>query len=194
MAVTGQTTAQIRVAGTGHLFVAPVGTPAPTDVTTPWATVSTLWQDLGFTDESGVVVGKKDSWDSINLWQTTVPARMVPKSRAFTAKFTLEQINAVTLPLWAGGGVVQTNGASGYLYTISETLQSYERALGIEWTDNNGAITTRIIIPRGQVSDTTDISLTRDKAASLGITYDALGIDGVTPLVYWYSNDPSLTP
>ncbi|TQF03932.1 phage tail protein [Kitasatospora acidiphila] len=191
MAVTGQTTSQIRVAGTGHLYIAPVGTAAPTDVTTAWGAG---WQDLGFTDESGVVVGKKDSWDSINLWQTTVPARMVPKSRAFTAKFTLEQINAVTLPLWAGGGTVSTNGASGYLYTISETLTSYERALGIEWTDNNGAITTRIIIPRGQVSDTTDITLTRDKSASLGITYDALGIDGVTPLAYWYSNDPNLTP
>jgi hypothetical protein len=191
MAVTGQTTSQIRVAGNGHLYVAPVGTAAPTDVVTAWGAG---WQDLGFTDESGVVIGKKDSWDAINLWQTTVAARMVPKSRAFTAKFVLEQINAVTLPLWAGGGVVNTNGASGYLYTISETLQSYERALGIEWTDNNGSITTRIIIPRGQVSDTTDISLTRDKAASLGITYDALGIDGVTPLVYWYSNDPALTP
>jgi hypothetical protein len=171
-----------------------VGTPAPTDVTTSWTTVSNQWQDLGFTDESGVVIGKKDSWDSITLWQATVAARMVPKSRAFTAKFTLQQLNAVTLPLWAGGGTVQTNGANGYLYTIAEALTSYERALGIEWTDNNGAITNRIIIPRGQVSDTTDINLTRAKAADLGITYEALGLDGVTPLVSWYSNDPNFTP
>ncbi|MEU7096054.1 phage tail protein [Kitasatospora aureofaciens] len=191
MAITGQSTNQIRVAGTGHLYIAPVGTAAPTDVTTAW---SASWQDLGFTDESGVVLGKKDSWDQITLWQATVPARMVPKSRQFTAKFTMQQINAVTLPLWAGGGAVQTNGASGYLYTIAETLTSYERALGIEWTDNNGTITNRIIIPRGQVSDTTDINLSRAKAADLGITYEALGIDGVTPLVYWYSNDTNMTP
>lgn len=191
MAITGQTTNQIRVAGTGKLYVAPVGTAAPTDVTTAWGAG---WQDLGFTDESGVVMGKKDSWDSITLWQATVPARKVPKSRSFTAKFNMQQINAVTLPLWAGGGTVATNGASGYLYTIAESLTSYERSLGIEWSDNNGSITTRIIVPRGQVTDTTDISLSRTKAADLGITYEALGLDGVTPLVYWYSNDPNLTP
>jgi len=194
MAATGQQTSQIRVAGQGHLYIAPVGTPAPTDVVASWASVSALWQDLGFTDDTGVVLGKKDSWDEIDLWQTTVPGRYVPKSRAMTAKFSLVQMNAITLPLWAGGGAVATNGASGYLYTISETLVSFERTLGIEWTDNNGAITTRIIIPRGQVTDTTDINLTRDKSAALGITYNAMGLDGVTPLVYWYTNDPNMTP
>lgn len=191
MAITGQNTSQIRVAGTGHLYIAPVGTAAPTDVTTAWGA---SWQDLGFTDDSGVTLGKKDSWDQINLWQITVAGRFVPKTRDFSAKFVMEQINAVTLPLWAGGGAVTTNGANGYLYTISETLSSYERALGIEWSDNNGSITNRIIIPRGMVTDTTDINLTKSKSANLGVTYQAMGVDGATPLVYWYSNDPNLTP
>jgi hypothetical protein len=190
----GQQTSQIRVAGQGHLYVAPVGTAGPTDCTTAWTTVNAAWQDLGFTDDSGVVLGKKDSWDEIDLWQTTVPGRYVPKSRALTAKFMLLQLNAVTLPLWAGGSAVTTNGTNGYLYSISETLQSYERTLGIEWTDNNGAITTRIIIPRGQVTDTDDVNLTRTKAAGLGMTYAAMGLDGVTPLLYWYTNDPNMTP
>lgn len=103
-------------------------------------------------------------------------------------------MNAISLPLWAGGGVVATNGGGGYLYTIAESLTSFERALGIEWSDNNGAIVNRIIIPRGQVTDTDDVNLTRTKSASLGITYGAMGLDGTTPLVYWYSNDPNMTP
>jgi hypothetical protein len=190
MPITGQSTSQIRVAGTGRLFVAPVGTAAPTDVSTSWGAG---WQDLGLTDDSGVVVSKKDSWDSIAAWQMSVPARMVPKSRAFSAKFTLLQLNAVTLPLWAGGSAVTTSGGT-YNYAISETLSSFERALGIEWTDNSGAITNRIIIPRGQVSDTSDVNLTRAKAAGLGITFDAMGLDGTSPLVTWLTNDPNFTP
>lgn len=193
MALTGPNMNQIRVAGSGKLLVAPVGTVAPTDTVTAWGAT---WQDLGFTSDAGVTFSKKDTFDKVPLWQVMVTGRLVPKERVLTFKFDLTQINAVTLPLWGGGGVVATNGATAneYVYSIAENLSSYERALGIEWTDNNGAIIHRLVVPRGQVTDTTDIGLTRTKSASLGITFEAMGLDGTTPLVNFIMKDPNLVP
>ena len=37
--------------GPGFLYFAPLGTPEPTDLTTPWATVSASWVAIGYTED-----------------------------------------------------------------------------------------------------------------------------------------------
>lgn len=193
MPLAGQNTGQIRLAGTGHLYVAPVGTAAPADTSSAW---SASWQDLGYTTDTGVTFSKKDAFDQLPLWQVMVAGRVIPKSRDISFKFELVQMNAVTLPLWGGGGAVALNagGTTEYTYDILPTLTSYERALGIEFTDNNGAVKYRLIVARGMVTDTTDVTLSRTKAATLGVTFECLAVDSVTPLVHVIGLDANLVP
>lgn len=175
----GFDTTQIRVAGKGHIYVATVGTAGPTDTTTAWGAG---WQDLGYTSDAGVTFHKADTFNPVPLWQSMVPGRYVAQSREVSFKFTLVQMNAVTLPLWGGGGAVAAGTAAGeYEFDIASELVAYERALGIEIVD--GTITYRFTVPRSMVTTTDDLALTRTKNMELGVTLSAMGIDESTPLV-----------
>lgn len=189
-ALTGQNTGQIRVAIQGHVYVAPTGTTGPTNVS---GALDAAFQDLGYTDETGVVIKKAETWNDINVWQATVPARKVPKSRSTDFVFVLEQMNSVSLPLWGGGGSVSVGTPSTeYAYTVSTTLTAYERSLVIDGID--GSTTYRFYIPRGMVTATTDLNLSRDKEMQLGLTFTALApTDGTSNFFYIYTNDANQT-
>ncbi len=191
MPLLGNRANQIRVAGTGHIYVAPVGTVAPTDTAAAW---SATWQDLGYTDETGVTYSKKDSFDPVGLWQSTIPGRMLAKSRDLQFKFNLTQLNSVTLPLWGGGNAVGAGtGIGEYIFDVSPNFTPYERALGIEWTDtNSGTIIYRYICARAQVTDTSDQLLTRTKNLALQITMMGLAVDDNTPVVRMIMKDPNM--
>src|SRR5215471_9915903 len=91
---------EVRVGLTGHLYTAPVGTPMPTDVTTP---LPSPWVDLGYTTEDGLSMGVDINREDFNVWQSLAPCRSVITSQTYTDTFTLVQRNADTLRLAFGG-------------------------------------------------------------------------------------------
>jgi hypothetical protein len=180
--MAGQNTGEIRVAGVGHVYVAPVGTAAPADFTVGW----TGWEDLGYTTQDGVKVVKKDKLDPVETWQAVAPVRLVHAQRDLSLKFTLLQVNTDTLPFFFGGGTLDPKTG----YTVSGLPHIDERALGIEFSDGP-SITHRIVVPRGAVTETEDTSITRTTPIKLGITFVALlGANG--SLANWSMN--TITP
>jgi hypothetical protein len=197
--MSGTNPSQIRVAGHGHVFVAPLGTTAPADCTTAWGAA---WHDLGYTDTSGVKFTKKDKLDKVESWQAATPVRHVFSARDLTLKFTLLQVNSDTLPFFMGGSAISNIGtgtppAPLWQYNLATTPDLDERMLGIEFTDTiqgtgGGSVKYRIIVNRGAVTDTDDISLVNNGAVKLGVTFEAMEVNDTTPLATWLMNDPAM--
>ncbi|GAA1221503.1 hypothetical protein GCM10009665_09640 [Kitasatospora nipponensis] len=178
--MAGANAGEIRVAGSGRILVAPVGTTAPVDTTAAWGAA---WLDLGYTSTDGIKVTKKDKIEPVHTWQSGSTARLIYAERDLKVKFQMLQVNGETLPLFLGGdSLAQTAPTSGiYQYNMATGPVSNEKALGIEFTDGS-AIIYRFIIARGQVTDTEDLALSRTAAIKLGVTFTALATDDTKPL------------
>lgn len=183
----GANASEIRVAGTGAVYVAPVGTPLPASFTVPFGTP---WVDLGYTSADGVKFVKKDKLDPIDTWQTVAAIRYVFSDRDFAVKFSLLQINADTLPFFFGSGPA---AAGATTFDIAAAPRVDERAMAIEFSDGPN-ITHRFYIPRGVVTETDETAITRTSAIKLGVTFTALTPLGAagSPLAQWSMN--KLTP
>ncbi|MEW2399586.1 phage tail protein [Streptomyces sp. NPDC046862] len=187
--MAGTNANEIRVAGTGRILVAPVGTTAPADVTTAWGAG---WKDLGYTSQDGIKLAKKDKLDPVETWQSVSPARFIYSDRDLTVKFQLLQLNEDTLPFFMGGdAVAETAANSGlYKYELSADPKFNEKALGIEFSDGKD-ITYRFVVARGQVTETEELSLTRTASIKLGVTFTALAVDNTKPLATFLMKDPA---
>ncbi|MCZ4117879.1 phage tail tube protein [Streptomyces sp. H39-S7] len=187
--MAGNNGAEIRVAGTGRILVAPLGTAGPVDTVAAWD--ATKWRDLGYTTTDGIKFNKKDKLDPVETWQSVSPARFIYADRDLTVKFQLLQLNKDTFPFFMGGDAVVAGTPAGqFKYDLATTPKQDERALGIEFTDGTAA-TYRFYIPRGQVTETEELSMTRTGAVKLGVTFTALALDDVKPLATILMKDPA---
>ncbi|MGV9883539.1 phage tail tube protein [Streptomyces sp. NPDC003006] len=180
---------EIRVAGTGRVLTAQLGTPVPSDVTAVW---DAAWRDLGYTSTDGIKFNKKDKIDPVDTWQSVSPARFVYSDRDLTVKFALLQLNEDTLPFFFGGDMVKetAQGSKLYTYKVAAEPKMDERMLGVEFADGD-AIKYRFVIVRGQVTETEEFQLTRTASVKLGLTFTALAVDNEAPLATWLMNDPA---
>ncbi|MEU6127508.1 phage tail protein [Streptomyces sp. NPDC047123] len=185
--MAGNNGKEIRVAGTGRVLIAPAGTDAPANTTVDWDAAK--WVDLGYTTTDGIKFNKKDKIDPVDTWQSVSPARFIYSDRDLTVKFQLLQLNKANLAFFMGGGQVVAGAAvpgapaedlKEFTYDLAHTPTADERALGIEFTD--GSAKYRFVIPRGQVTETEEISLTRTGAVKLGVTFTALAKNDAAPL------------
>ncbi|WP_055565455.1 hypothetical protein [Streptomyces atriruber] len=189
--MAGNNGKEIRVAGTGRVLIAPVDTEAPATIGTEWDKAK--WTDLGYTTTDGIKFNKKDKIDPVDTWQSVSPARFIYSDRDLTVKFQLLQLNKATLAFFMGGGAVKAAATppagldaqvdpelKEFTYDLANSPVADERALGIEFTD--GASIYRFVVPRGQVTETEEIGLTRTGAVKLGVTFTALAKSDSAPL------------
>ncbi len=165
--MAGLNASEIRVAGTGSIYVAPAHTAAPADFSKGW---DAPWINIGYTTSDGVKFVKKDKLDPVDTWQTVAAIRYVFSDRDFSVKFAMLQVNSDTLPFFFSSG---TKAAGTTSFEIAAAPTVDERALGIEFSDGP-AVTQRFYIPRGAVTETDETSITRTSAIKLGVTFTAL--------------------
>jgi len=185
--MAGLNASEIRVAGTGTIYVAPAHTASPVDFTKSW---DSSWVNLGYTTSDGVKFVKKDKLDPVDTWQSVAAIRYVFSDRDFSVKFSLLQINSDTLPFFFSSGV---KAVGTTLFEIAAAPTVDERALGIEFGD--GPNITRFYIPRGAVTETDETSITRTSAIKLGVTFTALTPINprFEPLATWSVKPPTTT-
>jgi len=174
---------EIRVAGTGRVYVAAAHTAPPADFTKTW---DSPWLDLGYTTADGVKFTKKDKLDPVDSWQTVAAIRYVYSDRDLSVKLSLLQINPDSLAFFFG---TPLTGAGTLNFEIAAAPRVDERALGIEFRDGPD-ITHRFVIHRGVVTDTDETSFTRTTAIKLGLTFTAMTPirAGFEPLAVWSMN------
>jgi hypothetical protein len=183
----GLNASEIRVAGTGQIYVAPAHTAGPADFTKKF---DAPWVNLGYTSADGVKFVKKDKLDPVDTWQTVAAIRYVFSDRDFSVKFALLQVNADTLPFVLGRGNATTPVPNTYEIAAAPRVDEY--ALGIEFSDGPD-IVHRFVIPRGVVTETDETAVTRTAAIKLGVTFSALTPINARfePLAVWSMNKTS---
>lgn len=136
---------QVRVAGNGAIYKAPVGSTAPTDEVAAWGAA---WINLGFATD-GFTLTPDLKVQEITAWQTLDIVRVIRQQLLRSVQFELLQSNVETVKM-AWGGLVITPGTSPkYGAVPTAPGVSTEFALGMDWVD--GALLQRIIIPRADL-------------------------------------------
>jgi hypothetical protein len=107
--MAGLNSGQVRIAGTGRLLKAPLGTVLPVDSVAAWGSG---FVDLGYADD-GFEMKQDLKRKEVNGWQTLELLRLITTAlnRSFT--FNLKQTNKDTLALaWGGAAITPTPGVS----------------------------------------------------------------------------------
>jgi hypothetical protein len=108
---------QVRIAGTGNIWKAPLNTPLPTDSTTA---LSAAYRNLGYATD-GFDMKQTKKTQPITAWQTLEVIRLITQSveRSFT--FELLQTNIDTLAFAWGGATIAPAAVSIGTATIAIT-------------------------------------------------------------------------
>jgi len=100
---------QVRVAGTGSLWKAPLGTVLPVDSVAAW---NAAFVNLGYA-EDGFEMKQDLKRKEINGWQTLDILRLITTALNRSFKFNLKQSNKDTLAVaWGGAVITPTPGVS----------------------------------------------------------------------------------
>jgi hypothetical protein len=190
---------QIRVAGTGAFWKAPLGTTLPTDSVSAWGG---SFVNLGYATD-GFEVNQDKKTQGIDAWQTREDVRLLTLSLVRKFKFELLQSNqAVAAMAW--GGVVSTStgttvggaitiGTGGVLTTATPhglsigapvTLATVTTSTGIT------ALTTYYVIA---VGSSTTLTLSTTVGGSALTTTSGTGT-GLTPVGAYSIDLPDVYP
>lgn len=180
---------EVRLAPEGDVYVGPVGVAVPTDVTTPWATVDPDWQSVGYLTEDGVSITPSTDFGAIKAWQSVGKLKQPLTDASYECTFSMMQVNETTTGLYFFGGTWSGGALARLLITATPT--DLERALGIEWLDDEGSI-NRLVIYRGNVTNREAMQLQRPEATVFGITFEALDTDG--DFAEWITDNIALNP
>lgn len=176
--------AEVRVAGTGHVYVAPAGTTMPSDVATA---LPADWSDLGYVTTDGVSFTFSRETEDLNAWQGD-KIRVLTISEPKTVEFTLMQTDAAALQAAMGGGEV-SGSAAEFKYVPPTKGENTERSMVIEFMDAD--ITYRYAFSRVQVEGDVSFTLNREGAVEYPITFGVLDSD---PPFEIFTNDAALDP
>ena len=189
------TASQVRVPGTGELFVADVGSTAPTDVSTA---LNASFVGLGYTQEDGATISRSLDREPIPAWQSVTPLGFIYNGGELTVAAAMLQSNNEVATLWFGGGdFAETSTGSGeYKADMPTVPEGVQRAVVLEWTDTRGTtdIKSRLYIPRAEVSDTGDVQISRTGPTAFQITFSALAPSSGSVLATWFTDDANFAP
>lgn len=161
------------------LWIAPVGTALPTDVTA----LPEAWKPLGYTTPDGVEQMMELETNDIMTWQDKSPVRTVTKSRIFSYKFMLLQWNPRTLALYMGTTEPTPAADGSFTLNIGADDTPTEHALVIDV--NDAGTRARFALLRTALTATDSLALKQGEAAPLGVTVKALAVNGVTGAVIY---------
>lgn len=181
---------QVRVPGTGELFVNDVGTAAPADVEAPLTT----WTGLGYTQPEGVTLSRSLDREPVEAWQSMTPLRYIYNAATLGIGAAMLQSNGEVAGLWWGGGdFAETSVGSGVFKSDMPTIPTgVERAVVLQFVDDD--IIGRIWVPRMDLSETGDISLSRQGPTAFQLTFNGMAPDTGSVMATWLTNDPAFGP
>ncbi len=172
----------VRVAISGEVSVAPVGSTGPTDSTTA---LNAAFVGLGYVGEDGVTVTPNDSVDAIRAWQNAARVRTVRTEQDWTFQFKLIETKGKTVALYFRGTV--TAVAAGQWKILPDTVNPDERSFVLDVVD--GAKNERYYIPRGEVTERAELVNSNGEAIGYDVTVTAYYDSTLGAPYVVYSND-----
>lgn len=176
---------EVVLAGTGQVYVAAVGSTAPTSESS--ALSASTWSGLGYTTEEGVSTNFSVEIQKFGAWQSKNDIRRERGDEVFRVTFNLLQWNEVNVPFVFGGGAISDLGGGSYKFTPpASTAALAEKSLVADVVDGSSRL--RFYIPRGTVVDAVDSQFNRSGLGTLPVAFEAMEPDDGTPSWSFFSN------
>lgn len=165
-----QDAANLVVAGTGAVFVAPPETAEPTLADA----LPADWEDIGLITPGGATINYNRDETEIRAWGLPSPVLKLITGRTFSIVFTAMEWNQITLPFFFGGGEFADDGAE-FTFTEPDPSETNPKALIVRWS--YGDEDWQAWHPRGAVSGNAAIALVENQNADLPVTWGATPAD-----------------
>ena len=140
--------ANVDVAVTGAVSIAPVSSTAPT---TASAALAVAWKDLGYCSDDGVTETRDRSTDSIKAWQNADVVREVITESSLTFKVTFIETKKETVEAYYAGSITAADGS----IIIVPSTTGGRHAFVIDVVDGTNYI--RTYIPQGEITEVGDM-------------------------------------
>lgn len=176
----------IVIPGKFTLYVAPVGSTAPT---TAEASLAAAWADLGYTTEDGSSFSTDPSFEEVRSHQSDFPTRLLKTGDSAGVACTLQEFTRNSLLTAFGGGAITTVSAGQYRYDPPAQGVSTPTAVIMEWAD--GPTVYRLVIPKARARSGIEIGLGKTSESGLPINLTVEGQANQSP---WYllTNAPGM--
>ena len=182
---------QLVVAGTGDLYVAALGAALPTDEDTVLTSIG--YQKLGYVTEDGLSFSWEPNVEDFMAWQSRSPIRRELTGQDYTLTFQLEQWNTKNMQVAFGGGAASTISAGHYRFDfLSDADQLGEFTVVADWKD--GTKQFRLVLPRANATEGSEIQLQRSALAILPVSFKALAPGGTTRTAYMLTDSAGFVP
>lgn len=180
---------EVRVTGTGHVYVADVDTPFPDSISEAVAHADG-WVELGYCSEEGARFSFGREINNIMGWQAFDPLRKVVTAVPKSVSFDLMQWNQHTVKLALGGGEVSEPVSGEYEYEPPDESFLDERALIVEGID--GDYTYRFCYRKALNESGVEFAFVRSDPVLFPITMGILAADdGAKPFLI-QTDDPNI--
>lgn len=172
--------ADVMVAQTGNVYVAPVGTPAPTLVR---STLDAAWQEMGFITEEGVTYAEEIDTVPRSSWSSFYPREYTPVARRFTVSLAFREYNKRVVE-FATEGAITKSGTEWKKSPAAGDIST--KAFIVDW--NDGVHLVRLYIPVGSVISNIDSAMQRTAAVDLPVVFGTTRLTG-DAYKFFMSND-----
>jgi hypothetical protein len=178
---------EVRLAPDGQVYVAAKGSTLPTNAT---MALDSAFKELGYLDETGVVINPDLKLSDIMAWQSAIAIKTTLDTVKFEVKFHMMQVNTVTWGLYFFASTFTNNFGQAKL-TLPSNPATQERALIIDWQDSEGD-KNRLVLPTAVLTKREDLKLVRKDSQLAGVTFGVLDNSGSIGFIY--SDNPDLVP
>lgn len=173
----------VRVGVTGHVYAAPLGTTLPDDIAT---SLDAAFVEVGLISEDALTESLEVTKELLRAWQRPTGIRTLTTEVNWTWQFSAMETSPIVLELYYGGA---TSAVDAGITTTSIPAwpEATEKAWVIQIED--GDITTRYVIPKGDVTEREEVNHTNTDGTMYGITVAVLGTD-IDYMGYRITDDP----
>jgi hypothetical protein len=133
--------------GPGYLYIAPLGSTEPTDLTTAW---DAAWTLLGYTDDGSTFSYQLDT-DDVEVAEELDPIKTAVNSRSAKVTFALAELTATNLKRAMNGGTI-TTGTGIVTFEPPDLGTETRTMLGFESEDHQERWVYRQCFSNGEVS------------------------------------------
>lgn len=172
------TSANVRVAVTGVVSVAPTATAAPTSSS---SALNVAFVDLGYIGESGITESRERSTTDVKAWQLNDVVRTIVTDGKITYTLTLLETTKAALELFYGATTTGATATDGQVVIVPTTTGG-RKSFVFDVVDS--AEKQRIYVPSGEITEVGDVTYNGTEATGREITITAYPVSGSSVTVW----------
>lgn len=146
-AITDVDAGNVRIARTGAVYVAPVGTTLPTSSS---GSLDTAFVNCGYVSTDGVTFTPNESVDAVYAWQNSARVATTRTELEYTFQFVLIEDKGAVAKLWFRSSSVDIVSAGEWSLT-PDTETDGRRAFVVDVVD--GSNLKRYVIAQGEITE-----------------------------------------